>query len=274
MAELSDAPGPVHARGHPICLSCRRARQDAVTRGARPADVVLDARAVAMDDTRERASNRANGRCGSVSRGPGYRCSRLVVSIHRSFAMSATQHETIAVGALSIRFVVDPTQSGGSISMFECTVPAGSRCPRAAQSRRVRGVGLWTARRGELHDRRASGRRRSRGRDLYRARGRAWIREPRTRRRQVARRGQPGRLWPRLLPRAWRRVERSRWGASGPRGNHGRDAAARTHARSAEYRLTAALSRAPLRTTSSCRLRVVVNCRRGPWAGGGRAPCR
>jgi quercetin dioxygenase-like cupin family protein len=43
--------------------------------------------------------------------------------------VSATQRETIAVGAISVRFLVEPTQSGGSVSMFECTVPAGAAVP-------------------------------------------------------------------------------------------------------------------------------------------------
>jgi hypothetical protein len=37
--------------------------------------------------------------------------------------------ETIQVGALSVRFLVEPADSGGSVSVFECFVPADSRMP-------------------------------------------------------------------------------------------------------------------------------------------------
>jgi quercetin dioxygenase-like cupin family protein len=37
--------------------------------------------------------------------------------------------ETIQVGALSVRFLVEPGDSGGSVSVFECFVPAESRMP-------------------------------------------------------------------------------------------------------------------------------------------------
>jgi quercetin dioxygenase-like cupin family protein len=43
--------------------------------------------------------------------------------------MQATSDETITVGALSVRFLVDATASNGSASVFECYVPAGSRMP-------------------------------------------------------------------------------------------------------------------------------------------------
>jgi quercetin dioxygenase-like cupin family protein len=37
--------------------------------------------------------------------------------------------ETIQVGALGVRFHVDPDESGGSVSVFECDVPANARMP-------------------------------------------------------------------------------------------------------------------------------------------------
>jgi quercetin dioxygenase-like cupin family protein len=37
--------------------------------------------------------------------------------------------ETIQVGALSVRFLVEAADSGGSASVFECFVPAESRMP-------------------------------------------------------------------------------------------------------------------------------------------------
>ena len=43
--------------------------------------------------------------------------------------MQATSDETITVGALSVRFLIDATASNGSASVFECSVPANSRMP-------------------------------------------------------------------------------------------------------------------------------------------------
>lgn len=43
--------------------------------------------------------------------------------------MPQTTAETIMVGAITIRFVVDPEASGGSVSMLECHVPQGARVP-------------------------------------------------------------------------------------------------------------------------------------------------
>jgi quercetin dioxygenase-like cupin family protein len=41
----------------------------------------------------------------------------------------AGSHETIRVGALGVRFLVEPADSTGSVSVFECFVPAHSRMP-------------------------------------------------------------------------------------------------------------------------------------------------
>ena len=43
--------------------------------------------------------------------------------------MSAASTETIQVGALSVRFLVEAADSNGSASVFECFVPADSRMP-------------------------------------------------------------------------------------------------------------------------------------------------
>jgi quercetin dioxygenase-like cupin family protein len=43
--------------------------------------------------------------------------------------MLATSNETITVGALSVRFLVDATASNGTASVFECFVPPKSRMP-------------------------------------------------------------------------------------------------------------------------------------------------
>jgi quercetin dioxygenase-like cupin family protein len=40
-----------------------------------------------------------------------------------------TAHETIALGALGVRFLVEPDEANGSITMFECYVPADARMP-------------------------------------------------------------------------------------------------------------------------------------------------
>ena len=41
----------------------------------------------------------------------------------------ATDNETITVGALSVRFLVEAADSNGTASVFECYVPANSRMP-------------------------------------------------------------------------------------------------------------------------------------------------
>jgi quercetin dioxygenase-like cupin family protein len=38
-------------------------------------------------------------------------------------------HETITVGALSVRFLIEAADSNGSASVFECYVPANARMP-------------------------------------------------------------------------------------------------------------------------------------------------
>jgi quercetin dioxygenase-like cupin family protein len=43
--------------------------------------------------------------------------------------MQATDNDTIMVGALSVRFLVEAADSKGSASVFECFVPASSRMP-------------------------------------------------------------------------------------------------------------------------------------------------
>ena len=43
--------------------------------------------------------------------------------------MTKTAHEAIQVGALSVRFHVDADESYGSVTVFECEVPANARMP-------------------------------------------------------------------------------------------------------------------------------------------------
>ena len=40
-----------------------------------------------------------------------------------------TQHDPIAVGPLSIRFLVEAGDSNGAVTVFECDVPTGARTP-------------------------------------------------------------------------------------------------------------------------------------------------
>jgi quercetin dioxygenase-like cupin family protein len=41
----------------------------------------------------------------------------------------STQDDTITVGGLGVRFLVEAADSNGSVSVFECYVPANSRMP-------------------------------------------------------------------------------------------------------------------------------------------------
>ena len=43
--------------------------------------------------------------------------------------MPSTDTQTILVGRIGIRFVVDAEQSGGALTVFECRVPAGAKVP-------------------------------------------------------------------------------------------------------------------------------------------------
>src|SRR5215210_2372376 len=43
--------------------------------------------------------------------------------------MQSTHPETITVGALSVRFLVESGESNGSVTVFECDVPAQSGMP-------------------------------------------------------------------------------------------------------------------------------------------------
>ena len=43
--------------------------------------------------------------------------------------MANTAAQAIRVGAMSVRFHVDADESGGSVSIFECDVPANARMP-------------------------------------------------------------------------------------------------------------------------------------------------
>lgn len=69
----------------------------------------------------------------------------------RSRPLTSTDTQTILVGRLAIRFVVDAEQSGGALTMFECRVPAGARVPAPHSHDRFEetiygldGVTTWT----------------------------------------------------------------------------------------------------------------------------------
>jgi quercetin dioxygenase-like cupin family protein len=55
----------------------------------------------------------------------GANCCRL----REGDLMTPVGQETIRVGALGIRFLVEGADSDGSVAVFECTVPAGGRPP-------------------------------------------------------------------------------------------------------------------------------------------------
>ena len=65
--------------------------------------------------------------------------------------MPAVQRDPIHLGALEIRFLVEPGDSAGSLSVFECDIPAGARVPAPHSHDAfdetiygVRGVTTWT----------------------------------------------------------------------------------------------------------------------------------
>jgi len=43
--------------------------------------------------------------------------------------MASTSNTTICVGAVSINFLIDAEDSGGSLTMFECSVPVEAKVP-------------------------------------------------------------------------------------------------------------------------------------------------
>jgi hypothetical protein len=68
--------------------------------------------------------------------------------------MDSPAAATIHVGAISIDFLVDADDSGGGVTVFECTVPADAKVPHPSQPRRVRGNDLRPRGRLHLDDRR------------------------------------------------------------------------------------------------------------------------
>ena len=145
----------------------------------------------------------------------------------------ATEHDTITVGALGVRFLVEAADSNGSAAVFECYVPANSRMP-APHSHDgfeetiygLEGVTTWTidgetieigpgeavcVPRGQIHG--------------FENRGSS--------RREVPRDRHPRRLRARLLPRGRRGPGRHRRRPAGPSCIGGGDASPRPHPRPA-----------------------------------------
>jgi hypothetical protein len=54
-------------------------------------------------------------------------------SVHRT-----TDDDTIKIGELGVRFLVEAEDSNGSASVFECYVPADSRMPATLVPPRIR----------------------------------------------------------------------------------------------------------------------------------------
>jgi quercetin dioxygenase-like cupin family protein len=62
---------------------------------------------------------------------PGRVVSESLPSSFGGSHVQAQQGESITVGALAVRFLVDADATGGSVTVFECHVPAGARMPAA-----------------------------------------------------------------------------------------------------------------------------------------------
>jgi quercetin dioxygenase-like cupin family protein len=72
--------------------------------------------------------------------------------------MDSTHRETIHVGAVQVRFLVDADDSGGSVTVFECAVPVGAKVPAPHSHDAfeetiygIEGVCTWTVD-GEQHE--------------------------------------------------------------------------------------------------------------------------
>jgi quercetin dioxygenase-like cupin family protein len=66
-------------------------------------------------------------------------------------AVNSTPSETIRIGALAVRFLVEGADSNGSAAVFECSIPAGGNMPAAHSHDAyeetiygLEGVSTWT----------------------------------------------------------------------------------------------------------------------------------
>jgi quercetin dioxygenase-like cupin family protein len=72
--------------------------------------------------------------------------------------MDSTRRDTIQIGAIGVDFLVDSDDSGGSVTVFECSVPAGAKVPLPHSHDAfeetiygLEGVSTWTVD-GEVHE--------------------------------------------------------------------------------------------------------------------------
>ena len=144
--------------------------------------------------------------------------------------MESASRETIEVGALSVRFLVEAADSNGTVSVFECFVPAQSKMPAPhshdAFEETIYGLeasrlGRSTAARSISHRARRSVCRGVPSTDLT----------PRRRGRQVPRDRQPGPHEPGLLSRRARGARRECRRPARPRQGRGGHATVRPHSR-------------------------------------------
>ena len=119
--------------------------------------------------------------------------------------MQSLAADSIALGALRVRFLVEPEQSSGSVSVFECTVPPGAKVP-APHSHDAFEETIY----GLLHvdDRRRGGRDQTGSRCLHPARRGARVRQQGRGRGAFPGDRQSRRLRPVLVPRDGRRARR------------------------------------------------------------------
>ena len=149
----------------------------------------------------------------------------------------AIEKETITVGALGVRFLVESDDSNGTASVFECYVPANSRMP-APHSHDgfeetiygLEGITSWTID-GET-SRSAPAKR------VRQARANPRVSEPGERRRENALHRNSGGVRARLLPRDRRGPRRQRRRPPGPGRRLRSDAPPRPHPRTAQRHLT------------------------------------
>ncbi len=152
--------------------------------------------------------------------------------------MSQATAETITVGALGVRFLVEGADSGGSVSVFECYVPANSKMPAPHSHDAfeetiygLKGATTWTVDGKTIEI--------GVGEALCVPRGAIHgFAERRQHRCDVPRDRQPRRLRTRLLPRGRRGPGRLRRRPPGPICLDGGDASPRSHAGPAERGLT------------------------------------
>ena len=115
--------------------------------------------------------------------------------------MSQSSSSAITVGPMEIRFLVEGSESGGSVSVFECDVPADAMMGGAPQPRWLRGDDLRTRGNDDLDRQRRGARDWLRASGVHSQGSDPRVRESRHRRCDVPRDRNPGRLRSRVLSR-------------------------------------------------------------------------